>query len=195
MISYLRLALSLIKNIISHEMNMRRIQKKYYAEGLQLEKPFNIFDESKLTIFSPVYIGPNSNLYLRGCLSIDSGTIIGPSLTVHTANHNYEGVALPYDEKYIASDVKIGKNVWIGANCTILPGVSIGEGAVVAASSVVSKSVPDFAVVAGNPAKIIKYRDIERYNNNKSKKNIYLNLKRTGKTELNESKRIIYKER
>lgn len=91
--------------------------------------------------------------------------------------------------------MKIGKNVWIGANCTILPGVNIGEGAVVAASSVVSKSVPDFAVVAGNPAKIVKYRDIERYNNNKSNKAIYLNLKRNGKTELDESKRIIYKER
>lgn len=194
MISCLRLIRSL-KKLLSNEMNMMRIQEKVMQGGLQLETPFYIFDESKLTISPPVYIGPNSNLYLRGRLSIDSGTIIGPSLTVHTANHNYEGEALPYDDKYIASDVKIGKNVWIGAHCTILPGVSIGEGAVVAASSVVSKSVPNFAVVAGNPAKIIKYRDIERYNNNKSKKNIYLNLKRTGKTELNESKRIIYKER
>lgn len=192
--SCLRLIRSL-KKLLSNEMNMRRIQEKVMQGGLQLETPFYIFDESKLTISPPVYIGPNSNLYLRGRLSIDSGTIIGPSLTVHTANHNYEGEALPYDDKYIASDVKIGKNVWIGAHCTILPGVSIGEGAVVAASSVVSKSVPNFAVVAGNPARIIKYRDIERYNNNKSKKNIYLNLKRTGKTELNESKRIIYKER
>ena len=194
MISCLRLIRSL-KKLLSNEMDMMRIQEKVMQGGLQLETPFYIFDESKLTISPPVYIGPNSNLYLRGRLSIDSGTIIGPSLTVHTANHNYEGEALPYDDKYIASDVKIGKNVWIGAHCTILPGVSIGEGAVVAASSVVSKSVPNFAVVAGNPAKIIKYRDIERYNNNKSKKNIYLNLKRTGKTELNESKRIIYKER
>lgn len=94
MISYLRLVLSLIKGCLSNEMNMRRIQKKYYAKGLQLETPFNIFDESKLTISPLVYIGPNSNLYLRGRLSIDSGTIIGPSLTVHTANHNYEGEAL-----------------------------------------------------------------------------------------------------
>lgn len=52
--------------------------------------------------------------------------------------------------------VKIGNNVWIGSNVTILPGVEIGEGAVVGAGSVVTKNVPQYSIVAGNPAKIIK---------------------------------------
>ncbi len=53
---------------------------------------------------------------------------------------------------------EIGNNVWIGQNVTILPEVTIGDGAIIAAGSVVTKSVPDFAIVAGVPAKLLKYR-------------------------------------
>lgn len=53
---------------------------------------------------------------------------------------------------------KIGNDVWIGAKCTIMDGISIGDGAIVAAGSVVTKDVPPFAIVGGAPAKIIKYR-------------------------------------
>ncbi len=52
--------------------------------------------------------------------------------------------------------VKIGNNVWIGEKATILPGVTIGDGVVVAANAVVTKDVPSYCVVAGNPAKVIK---------------------------------------
>ena len=55
------------------------------------------------------------------------------------------------------AEVHIGNTVWIGGNCTILPGVTIGDNAVVAAGSVVTKDVPANAVVAGNPARVIKY--------------------------------------
>lgn len=54
--------------------------------------------------------------------------------------------------------VHIGKNVWIGDKATILPGVSIGEGTVVAANAVVTKDVPPFCVVGGNPARVIRQR-------------------------------------
>ena len=52
--------------------------------------------------------------------------------------------------------VKIGSNIWIGSNVTILPGIEIGDGAVVGAGSVVTKNVPKYSIVAGNPAKVIK---------------------------------------
>lgn len=61
-----------------------------------------------------------------------------------------------YDKDVL--DVKIGNDVWIGANAVILKGVSVGDGAIVGASSVVTKDVPAYAVVVGNPAKILKYR-------------------------------------
>lgn len=59
---------------------------------------------------------------------------------------------------YSRGDIVIGNDVWIGANCTLLDNITIGHGAVIACGSVVVKNVPDYAIVGGNPAKIIKYR-------------------------------------
>ena len=69
-------------------------------------------------------------------------------------NHPYENSALRKNEPVI-----IGNDVWIGANVCILPGVNIGDGAVLAAGAVVNKDVPSYSVVGGVPAKVIKYRE------------------------------------
>ena len=61
--------------------------------------------------------------------------------------------------------IKIGNDVWIGVNVTILPGVTIGENAVVGAGAVVTKDVPDNAVVVGNPARVIRYLDADKFKN------------------------------
>ncbi len=109
---------------------------------------------------------------------------------MHTSNHNYTGELLPYDAAYIAKEVTIGENVWIGSDVTILPGVTIGEGCVIGACSVVTKDVPSLAIIGGNPAKIIKYRDAEKYRRLKENDCIYLKYKSEGKTETDEKKRI-----
>jgi acetyltransferase-like isoleucine patch superfamily enzyme len=86
-------------------------------------------------------------------------------LTIFSTNHNYDQAAkIPYDEKSIDGPVVIGDFVWCGANVTIVPGVTIGEGVVIAAGSVVTRNIPDFSVVGGNPAKIIKYRNSSSFN-------------------------------
>ncbi len=161
---------------------LRSTLEEYYKNNIEIHYPDMISDFSNLMISPPVYIGPNSWLQLRGKLYIDSGTIIGPRLKVHTSNHRWDGEMLPYDDIYIVKDVHIEKNVWIGADVTIMPGVTIGEGAVVAACSCVTKSVPKMAVVGGCPAKIIRYRNEEKYNELKQNDKIYLTLKRNGKT-------------
>ena len=58
-------------------------------------------------------------------------------------------------------DIKVGNDVWIGATSTIMSGITIGDGAIIGAGSMVTKNVPPFAIVAGNPSKIVKYRFTE----------------------------------
>tara|TARA_B100000242_G_scaffold293237_1_gene270720 strand:+ start:7951 stop:8418 length:468 start_codon:yes stop_codon:yes gene_type:complete len=82
----------------------------------------------------------------------------GINLHILTNTHNFRGTKLPYDETFIDGPVTIGNHVWCGINVTILPGITIGNRAIIAAGSIVTKDVPEDAIVAGNPAKIIKYR-------------------------------------
>jgi len=87
----------------------------------------------------------------------------GIECMIITQNHNYEGDLIPYDKSYILKNVTIGDCVWFGNRVTVTGNVTIGEGAIIAAGSVVCKDVPPLAIVGGNPAKVIKFRDKEHY--------------------------------
>jgi acetyltransferase-like isoleucine patch superfamily enzyme len=95
-----------------------------------------------------------------GGVTIGDRVLIGYGTQILSSNHTVP--SLPgriFDAGHSRAQVVVGSDVWIGANCVILPGVTIGEGAVVAAGSVVTKNVPAFTYVAGVPAKPIKTRD------------------------------------
>jgi chloramphenicol O-acetyltransferase type B len=78
--------------------------------------------------------------------------------------HNYDyGEAIPYDKTYIAKDIIIEDFVWLGSRVIILGGVSIGEGAIIQAGSVVVSDIPKYAIAGGHPAKVFKYRDITHF--------------------------------
>lgn len=87
----------------------------------------------------------------------------GVDCMIITSNHNYEGEAIPYDNTYRHKTIKIDDNVWFGNKVLVTGNITIGEGAIVAAGSVVCKDIPPLAIVGGNPAKVIKYRDTEHY--------------------------------
>lgn len=125
-----------------------------------------------------VYVGKDCKFYGIGELYIHSNVIIGNDTTILTSNHQYEGDMLPYDEGITPKNqVVIEQNVWIASYCLILPGVTVHEGAVVGAGSVVTKDVPPLSIVGGNPAKIIRYRDKEKYNRLVSEQKFYLKVK------------------
>lgn len=103
-------------------------------------------------------IGANSKLY--GTVKIGDNVMMGPECYIYAYNHNTQRTDVAMNQQGIATEnpVEIGNDVWIGSRVTILPGVKIGEGAIIGASSVVTKDVPAYAVVGGNPAKLIKSR-------------------------------------
>lgn len=109
-----------------------------------------------------------------GELTIGDNFHSGPDIRILTRNHNYDdGDAIPYDDTYIRNPVRIGDNVWLGAGVTIIPGVEIGEGAIVQAGSTVIEDVPSGAIVGGHPAKQFSERDMKHYNQLKNQ-NKYL---------------------
>src|SRR5690606_4786826 len=110
------------------------------------------------------------NVNFNGCKVFGRGVVrfgnnfhSASGLKILTSFHNYKGKKIPYDETVIVKDVTIGDNVWIGMDVLILGGVTIGEGAIIQAGSVVSQSIPALSIAGGNPAKPFKQRDKERY--------------------------------
>jgi|JI6StandDraft_1071083.scaffolds.fasta_scaffold04308_8 maltose O-acetyltransferase len=121
-----------------------------------------------ITIGDNVNIGPKATFYGEGGIEIGDGVIIAPRVTIFSKDHYYDGpdlAALPFDNKIILKKVTIGDYVWIGTNVIILSGVNIGKGSILAAGAVISKDVPDGAIVGGNPAKVLKFRNLEKFEN------------------------------
>ena len=105
-----------------------------------------------------------------GFVKIGNNFHSGKDCMIIVRNHNFDhGKKIPYDETYIEKDVIIEDNVWLGHRVIIMGGVTIGEGSIIQAGSVVVKSVPAFAITGGNPAVQFKTRNIEHYNSLKEK--------------------------
>jgi acetyltransferase-like isoleucine patch superfamily enzyme len=107
-------------------------------------------------------VQPYAVLYGHGGLRIGSYVRIAAHVVVIPANHVVDGVARPIAlQGETREGIVIEDDVWIGANSTVLDGCRIGRGAVVAAGSVVTRDVPELAIVAGAPARVIRYRGAE----------------------------------
>ena len=135
----------------------------------------------RMSFGSHIYIGPKAFFVAEGGILIDDNVIVGPMVTIHSSNHNYRhsSTMLPYDGTTQMRLVHIKSNTWIGSNVCICPGATIGCGVVIGMGSVVSGDIPDLAICAGNPAKIIGYRDREQYDYLLSQKAFYLQKKKS----------------
>lgn len=115
-----------------------------------------------LRIGDNVGISQNCFIGARGKIEIGNDTIVGPGCSFVSENHIFSDLQKPIRlQGENRGEIIIGEDVWVGANCTILSNVHIGNHSIIAAGAVVNKDVPEYAIVGGVPAKLIKYRQTE----------------------------------
>lgn len=119
----------------------------------------------KLIIGDNAYLGDHLTILCADRVEIEENVLMASYITITSENHSTDPeTEIPYSKQQLETKpVRICKGVWIGEKAIILPGVEIGEKAVVAAGAVVTKSVPPYTVVAGNPARIIKQYNFEKH--------------------------------
>ncbi|NQX55246.1 acyltransferase [Pedobacter panaciterrae] len=148
-----------------HSMMMRLCRKKFkkFAESSQFRAGAYAIGCSQIEIGSRVVIRPGCMLFgetnepLDVSISIEDDVMMGSGVQIYVNNHRFDrkDISLIDQGYYPDKPVVLKKGCWIGANSIILPGVTIGCNTVIGAGSIVTKSIPDFVVAVGNPAKII----------------------------------------
>lgn len=130
------------------------------AEGsMYIEPGTNIRGVRQLSCGKRVSLGRGTQLICRGGLRIGSHVMMGPGVRIITNGHVMDRTdQLMRDQGLYEKPVQIGDDVWIGANVVVLPGVRIGTGSVIAAGSIVTKDVPEYALMGGVPARLIRIR-------------------------------------
>lgn len=131
---------------------------EHAGKGLWVEPPF--YCDYGYNIHTGKNVFFNFNCVILDVMKVEIGNhvLVGPDVQIYTATHPLDAKTRNSWLEY-AKPVTIGNDVWIGGGAIIYPGVNIGNGAVIAAGAVVTKSVPDHVVVGGNPAKILKEID------------------------------------
>ncbi|MBQ9591529.1 MAG: sugar O-acetyltransferase [Paludibacteraceae bacterium] len=123
------------------------------SKTVTLFPPFHTDCGKNTRIGERVFINMGCKFQDQGGIVIEDGALIGHNVVLATINHDLNPAKR---QSMTYAPIHIGKNVWIGSNATILAGVNIGDGAIVAAGAVVTKNVPPNTIVGGVPAKVIK---------------------------------------
>jgi len=152
---------------------------KYYRRKIEetakeVGSDFSLWFDNEKSVNEKTVIGDNVhfngiNIRGDGPVTIGDNFRQGSGCEIITENHAYdEGDRLPYGDSYVTKSVEIDDNVWFGIDVTVLPGVSIGEGAIIQAGSVVTSDIPEGAIAGGHPAEVFDYRDMDHYEELKS---------------------------
>jgi maltose O-acetyltransferase len=127
---------------------------KSCADDAIIEAPFHCAYGMNISLAAGVYLNAGCVILDTALVSIGARSLLGPAVQIYCAEHHSDAKKRT-EGLEIAKPVTIGSRVWIGGGAIILPGVNVGDGAIVGAGSVVTKDVPEGATVVGNPARIV----------------------------------------
>ena len=116
-----------------------------------LTPPFQIDCACRIFLGKNVFANHGLTVMSVGTVTLEDGVMLGPEVGLFTVNHEPKNIRVIFTK-----EIRIKKNAWIGARVNILPGVTIGENAIIGTGSIVTKDIPDNAVAVGNPARVIK---------------------------------------
>ncbi len=183
-IKYNRYLRSIFRTLLLFGFRYRSLYlgKNIFFEGkFQLGNHMRIYDNSKIvgnvrfgdncslsenvevrSRFEEIVIGNNCtinrNTIIIGKVYIDDDCLIAPDCVIAGSNHMFDEKMKIRDQKVVSKGIHIHSDVWLGANVTVLDGVSIGEGSIIGAGSVVVNDIPNYSVAVGNPCRVIKQR-------------------------------------
>ncbi len=158
-----RIGKKVIRFVQKAQIGSFKSRLKHLGENVGLHGWIEISDPQNVEIKKGASL---HDIFIQGTGGVSIGRYVhfGPHVSIYSSNHNFDNAeAIPYDDKIILKPVVIEDFVWVGAHVCIVPGVRLGEGSVIAMGSVVTKDIPPMAIVGGNPATIIRYRDREEF--------------------------------
>jgi maltose O-acetyltransferase len=144
-----------------------RILRFFYRKYVAPVKHYSAIETVEQFAARGVIIGKNSGIgkdyRIDGPTTIGENVMMASGVTIMTRNHEHARTDIPMNQQGPGriEPVVIGDDVWLCEGATILPGVHVGSHAIVGAKAVVGGDVPEWAIVAGNPARLIKYRKIQ----------------------------------
>ncbi|WP_086313399.1 hypothetical protein A5821_000879 [Enterococcus sp. 7F3_DIV0205] len=132
---------------------LEKITGQTIDSSVTVSQPFYSDFGKHITFGKNIFINQNVTFVDLGGITIEDQVLIGPGTRLVTVNH----LISPKNRRGIKVEpICIKKNAWLGANVTVLPGITIGENSIVAADSTVTKDVPDNVIVVGSPAKVVR---------------------------------------
>lgn len=163
-ILYVMYSLTAKKMPVSRRLKCSKYIRNFFFKLITNNKSNNINIEKGAEFGPNVKLGSGSgigvNCELIGDIKIGENVMMGPEVVMITRNHKFNNLNKPINKQGYEKErtIQICDNVWIGRRVIILPGVKIESGCIIGAGSIVTKSFPKQAIIAGNPAKIIKFR-------------------------------------
>lgn len=168
-----RLWVKLILNPFKHKRGKGSVIQKRTRMDLFPYHKFELGKGSLVEDFSTINNGVGDVLIgnktvigigstLIGPITVGNDVMLAQNVVVSALNHGYQDVSVsPSMQKVICKPIVISDRVWIGANCVITAGVTLGKHSIIGAGSIVTKDIPDYSVAVGNPAKVVKYYDFQ----------------------------------